>query len=93
VGAKSVDHLEHTTAVEWELLRHSDTVPTLLPGTAFFLGIPYPQARDMISNGLGVALASDFNQGTCPSGNMSFILSLACLRMGMLPRRPSMQLQ
>ncbi len=83
--ALSVDHLEYTSPIEWALLKASDTMPTLLPGTAFFLGIPYPDARSMIQEGLPVALASDFNPGSCPSGNMPFVLSLACIRMKMLP--------
>jgi imidazolonepropionase len=85
VGAISVDHLEYTSAAERTLLKNSNTIPTLLPGTAFFLGIPYPDARAMIDEGLPVVLASDYNPGSCPSGNMPFILSLACTRMRMTP--------
>lgn len=85
VGAISVDHLEYTSAAERTLLKNSNTIPTLLPGTAFFLGIPYPDARAMIEEGLPVVLASDYNPGSCPSGNMPFILSLACTRMRMTP--------
>lgn len=83
--ALSVDHLEYTGDAEIELLSHSETMPTLLPGTSFFLGIGYAPARKMIDAGLPVALASDFNPGSSPSGNMKFILSLACTRLKMLP--------
>ena len=83
--ARSVDHLECTGDEEIDALLSSDTMATLLPGTAFFLGIEYPPARKMISAGLPVALASDYNPGSSPSGNMPFILSLACIKMKMLP--------
>jgi imidazolonepropionase len=83
--ALSVDHLEFTGAEEIEVLKNSDTVPTLLPSTAFFLRLNYAPARKMIDSGLGVALASDFNPGSSPSGNMPFVLSLACIHMKMLP--------
>lgn len=83
--AISVDHLEYTSAAEIEVLLQSDTLPTLLPGCAFFLGIPFAPARQMIDAGLPVVLASDFNPGSCPSGNMPFVLSLACAKMKMLP--------
>ncbi len=83
--AISVDHLEQTSDVEIEVLKNSDTLPTLLPSCAFFLGIPYPAARQMIDAGLPVTLASDFNPGTSPSGNMPFVVSLACIRMKLLP--------
>ena len=83
--ARSVDHLECTGDDEIDALLSSDTMATLLPGTAFFLGIEYPPARKMISAGLPVALASDYNPGSSPSGNMPFILSLACIKMKMLP--------
>lgn len=84
-NAISVDHLEYTSSNEIEILLNSNTMPTLLPGTAFFLGLPYPPARKMIDAGLPVALASDYNPGSCPSGKMSFILSLACVKMKMTP--------
>ncbi|MBP6812248.1 MAG: imidazolonepropionase [Saprospiraceae bacterium] len=84
-NAISVDHLEQTSDVEIEVLKNSDTLPTLLPSCAFFLGIPYPAARQMIDAGLPVTLASDFNPGTSPSGNMPFVVSLACIRMKLLP--------
>lgn len=84
-NAISVDHLEHTGPEEIEALIQSKTMPTLLPSTAFFLGIPYPEARNMIDKGLPVCLASDYNPGSSPSGRMSFVMSLACLRMKMTP--------
>ena len=84
-GALSVDHLERMGAEEIAALKGSRTMPTLLPGAAFFLGLPYPPAREMISAGLGVAVASDFNPGSSPSGNMNFRVSLACIRMRMTP--------
>lgn len=84
-NALSVDHLEYTGEEEIKALLNSDTIPALLPNCAFFLGIPYPDARGMIDAGLPVALASDFNPGSAPSGNMPFVISLACIRMKMLP--------
>lgn len=83
--ALSVDHLEHTGEAEIALLLHSDTMPTLLPSTAFFLDIGYAPARKMIDAGLPVALASDYNPGSSPSGNMNFVVSLACIKMKMTP--------
>jgi len=83
--AISVDHLEYTSKEEIEVLRNSETLPTLLPGCAFFLGIPFAPARQMIDAGLPVVLATDYNPGSCPSGNMPFVLSLACAKMKMLP--------
>ncbi len=83
--AVSVDHLEVVTDEEIDLLRRHSTIPTLLPSAPFFLNDPYPPARRMIDAGLGVALASDYNPGTSPSGRMAFVLSLACLKMGMTP--------
>lgn len=84
-GALSVDHLESMGDEQIEALRGSDTMPTLLPGCAFFLGIAYPPARRMIDAGLAVALASDYNPGTAPSGNMRFVTSLASIKMKMTP--------
>lgn len=84
-GAVSVDHLEVVTDEEIDLLRRHTTIPTLLPSAPFFLSDPYPPARRMIDAGLGIALASDYNPGTSPSGRMAFVLSLACLKMGMTP--------
>jgi imidazolonepropionase len=83
--ALSVDHLEFTGDEEIEALLKSDTMPTLLPSTAFFLGLHYPPARKMIDAGLPLALASDYNPGSSPSGKMTFILSLACVKLKMTP--------
>jgi imidazolonepropionase len=85
VGAVSVDHLEHVGADEIHELLSSNTIPTLLPSSAFFLNNHYPPARDMIDAGLPVTLATDYNPGTTPSGNMPLVLSLACLKMKLLP--------
>jgi imidazolonepropionase len=84
-GALSVDHLESMGDEQIEALRGSETMPTMLPGCAFFLGISYPPARKMIEAGLAVALASDYNPGTAPSGNMRFVASLASIKMKMTP--------
>lgn len=84
-NALSVDHLEYTGDEEIKVLLKSATMPTLLPSTAFFLGLKYPPARKMIEAGLPVALASDYNPGSSPSGKMAFVLSLACIKMKMLP--------
>ena len=83
--ALSVDHLERMGAEEIEALHGAVTMPTLLPGAAFFLGMSYPPAREMIGAGLGVALASDYNPGSSPSGNMRMVVSLASIRMKMTP--------
>ena len=84
-NAISVDHLQFTGSEEINLLKKSNTIATLLPGTAYFLNLKYPPARKMIDSGLSVALASDYNPGSFPSGNMSFIFSLACTIMKMNP--------
>jgi imidazolonepropionase len=84
-NALSVDHLECTGPDEINALMNSSTMPTLLPGTAFFLKLHYPPARTMIDSGLPVALASDYNPGSCPSGKMPFVCTLACLYLGMSP--------
>ncbi len=84
-NALSVDHLECTGDEEIEILLGSETMPTLLPGSAFFLGLKDPPVRKMIEAGLPVALASDYNPGSSPSGNMKLIMSLGCIRLGMLP--------
>lgn len=84
-NAVSVDHLESMGEEEIVALAHSNTIPTLLPGAAFFLGMQYQPARALIDAGLPVALASDYNPGSCPSGNMNFILSLACTQLKMTP--------
>jgi len=84
-NALSVDHLEYTGDAEIEALRNSETMPTILPGAAFFLGMVYAPARKMIDAGLPVAMASDFNPGSAPSGNMQFILSMASIAYRLLP--------
>lgn len=84
-GALSVDHLESSGQAEIEALLGTSTMPTLLPSAAFFLRAPYPPARQMIESGLGVALATDYNPGTSPSGYMSLVLTLATVGMRMLP--------
>lgn len=83
--ALSVDHLECTGDAEIEALLHSSTMPTLLPGAAFFINMPYAPARKMINAGLPIAMASDYNPGTCPSGNMQLVLSMGCIKFRMLP--------
>ncbi|MBN3035845.1 MAG: imidazolonepropionase [Bacteroidales bacterium] len=84
-GALSVDHLEYTGDAEIEALKGSGTMPTILPGAAFFLGMPPAPARKMIDAGLPLALASDFNPGSSPSGNMQLIISMGCIQYRMLP--------
>jgi imidazolonepropionase len=84
-NALSVDHLEFTGDEEINALLGSDTMPTLLPGAAFFLGMVDPPVRKMINAGLPIALASDYNPGSSPSGNMKFIMSLGCIKLKMLP--------
>lgn len=83
--ALSVDHLEYLGDEEIRLLQESETMPTLLPGASFFLNMPYAPARRLIDAGLPVALASDYNPGSSPSGNMNFVGSLACIKQKMLP--------
>lgn len=84
-GAWSVDHLERIGPAEIAALQGTDTVPTLLPTVAYFLGIPYAPARDLIAAGLPVALASDYNPGSSPGGSMPLVMSMACTQMRMLP--------
>jgi imidazolonepropionase len=84
-NALSVDHLEYTGDQEIKALYDSETMPTLLPGAAFFLGMVDPPVRKMINAGLPVALASDYNPGSSPSGNMKFIMSLGTIKLRMLP--------
>jgi imidazolonepropionase len=84
-GALSVDHLENIGEEEIEALRKSDVMPTALPGAAFFLNLPFPPARKMMEAGLPLAIASDYNPGSAPSGNMSLMLSMACIKMKMTP--------
>ncbi|MBU1370751.1 MAG: imidazolonepropionase, partial [Bacteroidetes bacterium] len=83
--ALSVDHLEYTGDAEIEALLNSDTIPTILPGAAFFLNMPYAPARKMIDAGLPLAMASDFNPGSSPSGNMQLILSMASILYRLTP--------
>lgn len=83
--ALSVDHLESMTEEEIEILMDSDTMPTILPGTSFFLNMPYGKGRKMIDAGLGIAIASDYNPGSTPSGDMKFVVSLACIKLRLLP--------
>ena len=85
MGALSVDHLESSGEEQIAALKGSLTMPTLLPGAAFFLGMSYPPARKMVDSGLAVALASDYNPGSSPSGNMRFVTSLASIRMRLTP--------
>ena len=84
-GALSVDHLEFTGEEEIEALKGSETMPTILPGAAFFLGMAHAPARKMIDAGLPVALASDFNPGSSPSGNMQLVISMGCIQYKMTP--------
>ncbi|HAP70325.1 MAG TPA: imidazolonepropionase, partial [Flavobacteriales bacterium] len=81
----SVDHLEVMTEQDKKDLNASNVIPTALPSCSFFLGIPYAPAREMIEAGLPLCLATDYNPGSTPSGNIPFVLSLACLRMKLLP--------
>lgn len=83
--AISVDHLERMGADEIEVLRNSDTVATMLPGASFFLGMPYAPARQAVDAGLTVALASDYNPGSSPSGDMRMVWALGCIKMRLTP--------
>ena len=83
--ALSVDHLESMPEEEIDLLLGTATMPTCLPGTSFFLNMPYAPARRMIDRGLGIALASDYNPGSTPSGDMKFVMSLGCIKLRLLP--------
>jgi imidazolonepropionase len=84
-SAISVDHLEQIGNEEIQVLLNSNTMPVALPGCSFFLGIPFAPARKMIDAGLPLCIASDYNPGSTPSGNMNFIVSLACIKMKMTP--------
>ena len=84
-GALSVDHLERSGPAQIEALKGTSTMPTMLPGSSFFLGIPYAPAKDYIHAGLGIALASDYNPGSSPSGDMRFVMALGCIRMRLTP--------
>ena len=84
-NALSVDHLERATSRQIEVLKGTQTMPTLLPGSSFFLGIPYAPAREFIRAGLGIALASDYNPGSSPCGDMRFVMAQGCIRMRLSP--------
>ena len=84
-NAISVDHLEVMGDAEIEALLNSDTIPTVLPSCSYYINIPYAPARKMIDAGLGITIATDFNPGSSPSGNIPFLLSLACTKMKLTP--------
>ena len=84
-NAVSVDHLERIEKPEIDALLKSNTMPTALPGASFFLKIPFAPMRQMVDAGLPLVLASDFNPGSSPSGNMQFVMSLACIYGRLLP--------
>ena len=84
-NALSVDHLEVLTDEDLNILSKSDTMPVALPSCSFFLGIPYTNARKLIDANIPMAVASDYNPGSSPSGNMNFVVSLACIKMRMTP--------
>lgn len=84
-GALSVDHLELITEDDIEALKNSNCMPVALPSCSYFISIPYTPARQMLQAGLPIALASDFNPGTTPSGNMHFVVATACIKMKMTP--------
>ncbi len=83
--ALSIDHLESASDSDLDLLSRSDAMPTLLPGTSFFLNMPYARGRHIIDRGLGIALATDCNPGSTPSADMKFVVSLACIKMRLEP--------
>ena len=83
--ALSVDHLERTTDAEIAALKGTWTMPTMLPGSSFFLGLPYGRAKDFLQAGLGVALASDYNPGSSPCGDMRFVMAQGCIKMRLTP--------
>lgn len=84
-NALSVDHLEELNDKDIEALKGSETIPVALPGCSYFLSIPYTQARKIIDAGLPLAIATDYNPGSAPSGNMNFIVSSACVKLNMTP--------
>jgi imidazolonepropionase len=86
LNAVSVDHLEITTDDEIIKLQNANTIATLLPSAAFFLRAPFPPARKLIDAGCAIALASDYNPGSSPSGNMNLVVAMACIQMKMLPQ-------
>ncbi len=85
LGALSVDHLEEISEEDIEAIKHSECMPTLLPSCSHFISIPFGNARRLIEAGLPIALASDFNPGTTPTGNLQVVLSLACIKMKLTP--------
>jgi imidazolonepropionase len=84
-NAISADHLEEMTQIEIDYLKNKNTIGTLLPSCSFFIKIPYAPARQLIDSGLPIALATDYNPGSTPSGNMNFVISLACIYQKMTP--------
>ena len=84
-NALSVDHLEILTDEDLEILKNSETMPVALPSCSYFLSIPYTPARKIIDSGLPIALASDYNPGSSPSGNMNFVIATACIKLKMTP--------
>ena len=84
-GARSVDHLESTGPEEFKALKDSDTIATILPGATFFLNMQYAPARELIEYGIPVAMASNYNPGSCPSGSLQFQMALACIAMKLTP--------
>jgi imidazolonepropionase len=84
-NAVSVDHLENMGEDEISVLKTGNTIPTALPGAAFFLGLPFPPARQILNAGLPLAIASDFNPGSSPSGNMPLMIALSCIKMKLTP--------
>ena len=87
LGSLSVDHLEKMATEDYDTLKNSECMPTILPACSFFLEIPYGPAKKMIEEGLPVALATDYNPGSSPSGNMNFVASLGCIQMKMTPEQ------
>lgn len=85
LGALSVDHLEEISEEDIDAIKHSECMPTLLPSCSHFISIPFGNARKLIDSGLPIALASDYNPGTTPTGNLQVVLSLACIKMKMTP--------
>lgn len=86
-NAISVDHLEESNKETIDTLRNADTIVTLLPSCSFYLGIPFADAKSFIKADLPVALATDYNPGSTPSGNMNFVVSLGCIKMKMFPEQ------
>jgi imidazolonepropionase len=84
-NALSVDHLEVVTDQDISALQNSQTMPVALPSCSYFLGIPYTPGRELIDAGLPLALATDYNPGSTPSGNMNFVVATACIKMKLSP--------